>query len=48
MREAVRRLIALRFGEIPEALQARIAAADQSTLDDLFARAATVQNVAEI
>jgi hypothetical protein len=47
-RAAVRRLVAARFGTMPEALSARIEAADGPTLDDLLLRAATAHSVAAI
>lgn len=39
-RGATRAVIAARFGAVPEALSARIAAASESELDDLLVRAA--------
>ncbi|MGH2391647.1 MAG: cytosolic protein, partial [Chloroflexota bacterium] len=47
-RDALLRLIEVRFGEMPEALEARIDVADQSILDVLLVRVATAHSVAEI
>ena len=48
MRVAVRRLVELRFGAVPEALEARLQIVDHAALDDLLLRSATAQSPTEI
>lgn len=47
-RAAMQPQVAVRFGSVPEALSARIEAADDATLDDLLLRTATTQSVSDI
>ena len=46
--EAVRALVALKFGVLPPALDARIAGADLAALDRLLARAVTATRIEDL